>query len=105
MEQMRIRVQTEVLEMRANSAEQKIRAVKNRFDQIAKTVSASRNYWEGDAANAHRREYQEYQEEIEGALARFQENVDDLRRIAGIYRESEAQNADLAGDLPADVLI
>lgn len=105
MEQMRIKVQTEILEMRANAAEQRIRTVRNRFENIAATVNVSRNYWEGDAADAHRREFQEYRDEIEESLMRFQENIEDLRKIAGIYRECETENQNLTEDLPGDVLV
>ncbi|WP_418752146.1 WXG100 family type VII secretion target [Frisingicoccus sp.] len=105
MDSMQIRVSTEVLEMRANAAEEKINDVRKRFGRIAEIVHSSSGYWEGEANDAHRREYQEYQSEIEEALARFQENVTDLRKIAGIYRETEADTTSFSGDLPMDVII
>lgn len=105
MEQMRIKVETSVLEARADSVEQKIRLVRKRFDTIGETVAGSVNYWEGDANNAHRREYQEYQDEIEEALARFEENVTDLRKIAGIYKEAAKETERFSQDLPSDVIL
>lgn len=105
MEQMRIKVETAVLSARADAAEQKIQAVRNRFDKIGETVANSQNYWEGEGNDAHRREYQEYQDEIGEALSRFQENVTDLRRIAGIYQDAITQTGQLSQDLPADVII
>lgn len=102
---MQIKVSTEVLAQRADSAEQKINDVRQRFERIGQIVSQSRNYWEGDANDAHRREYQEYIDEIEEALARFQENVTDLRKIGGIYRETEETAAEISRDLPMDVIL
>lgn len=105
MEQIRIKVETAVLEARADAVEQKIKNVRQRFDKIGETVANSRSYWEGDANDAHRREYQEYQDEIAEALSRFQENVTDLRRIAGIYREADQAANELNHDLPADIIL
>lgn len=105
MEQIRIKVETAAMEARADAAQQKIQAVRERFSKIGEIVSNSRSYWEGDAGDAHRREYQEYQEEIEEALLRFQENVTDLRKIAGIYKEAADQTAQLSYDLPSDVIL
>lgn len=105
MEQIRIKVETAVLEARAEAVEEKIKDVRQRFDKIGETVANSRGYWEGDANDAHRREYQEYHEEIEEALSRFQENVTDLRRIAGIYREADSAAEQINRDLPADVIL
>lgn len=105
MEQMRIKVETAVLEARADSVQQKIQAVKGRFEKMGEVVSNSCSYWEGDAGDAHRREYQEYRDEIEEALKRFQENVTDLKKIAGIYRDAADATEQLGRDLPSDVII
>lgn len=105
MEQIRIKVETAVLEARAEAVEEKIKDVRQRFDKIGETVANSRSYWEGDANDAHQREYREYHEEIEEALSRFQENVTDLRRIAGIYREADRAAEQMNRDLPADVIL
>lgn len=78
MEQIQIRVSTDVLAQRANAAEQKIRQVRQKFEKIRRITERSRSYWEGDANEAHRREYSEYIDEIEETLARFEENVTDL---------------------------
>lgn len=105
MEQMRIKVDTAVLAGRADTAEKKINEVRERFERIQEVVNRSRNYWEGKASDAHRREYQEYRDEIAEILSRFQENVTDLRKIAGVYEESERAIETLAQDLPIDVIV
>lgn len=105
MEQIQIRVSTDVLAQRANAAEQKIRQVRQKFDKISRITERSRSYWEGDANEAHRREYREYIDEIEEALARFEENVTDLRRIGNIYQVAEAATEEISQDLPLDVII
>lgn len=105
MEQIRIRVATSALEERANATEQRIKDVRSRFERMGQIVQNSRNYWEGEANEAHRREFQEYQDDIEEALARFMENVTDLRKIANVYQEAESETENLSQDLPLDVII
>lgn len=105
MEQMRITVKKQVLETRADNVEQQIQRMREHFQNISNIVYGSRSYWEGDANDAHCREFAEYRDEIEEVLARFMENVTDLRKIAGVYQQAEIQAVDLAEDLPVDILI
>ncbi len=105
MEQIRIKVDTATLEIRANAAENKIIALRRRFDRIEQIVQNSTVYWEGKGNEAHRREFREYQDDMSEALKRFQENVTDLRRIAGIYREGQETATELGQDLPGDVIL
>ena len=105
MEQIRIKVDTDTLALRADAAEKKIRDLRERFDRIEQIVQNSVSYWEGDGNDAHRREYREYQDDISEMLKRFQENITDLRSIAGIYREAQENATELGNDLPADVIL
>lgn len=105
MDEITIKVNTAVLEARAEGAEKQIRTVENRFEEIGEIVNRSVSYWEGEAGDAHRREYAEYLEDVKESLARFRENVTDLRKIAGIYRENEQANTETSNELPTDVII
>lgn len=105
MEGMQIRVAPEILAQRADAAERKIKDVRQRFEQIHQIVNRSQNYWEGNANQAHRREYQEYLDEIEKVLLHFEENVTDLRKIGGIYKAVETVTTETSHDLPRDVII
>ncbi len=105
MDQARILVSESVMEARASDAEQCIRKVKQNFEKIAGIVSGSASYWNGSAGDAHRREFQEYRDETNEAIARLSENVTDLRKMAGIYREAQSQAEQLSRDLPADIVL
>ena len=105
MDGMRIRVKTTVLEQRADAVEKQIHNVRNGFDKIRQIVNASTGYWEGKAHEAHRREFREYQDDIEESLMRFQENVTDLRKIAGIYQENEKAVTEISKNLPVDIIM
>ena len=79
--------------------------MENYFDSIGEMVNRSASYWEGQAGEAHRREYTEYLEEIKESLARFKENIIDLQKIAGIYRQNEQVATEIGSRLPADLII
>ncbi len=104
MDSIRIKVDTAVLEARADKATKQIRKVENYFDSIGETVNRSASYWEGEAGEAHRREYTEYLEDVKESLNRFRENITDLQKIAGIYRENEKKVTEIGSELPADVI-
>jgi len=95
-----IKVKTEQLISVSGEVEQKIRRLQQAFANMEQTVSASRNYWEGDGASAYQAAYRRKTDIIRTALKRFQENVTDLREIAGVYEQSEqeivANNAELS---------
>ena len=105
MEQMRIRVSTDVLIQRADTAQQKIQDVKSRFEKIADIVKKSKNYWEGDANEAHCREFRDYKNDIDEALARFTENIIDLKKIANVYHEAEVSVEEVNDNLPMDIIV
>lgn len=105
MDEITIKVNSAVLEARAEGAEKQIMKVENCFEAVGELVNGSLSYWEGEAGDAHRREYAEYLDDVKESLARFRENVTDLCKIAGIYRENEKANAESGNELPADVII
>lgn len=100
-----IKVKTEQLANCADDAERKIRNLRNSFQKIGDCVNKSRNYWTGEGNNAHIKKYVAKIEKIEQALARLDENVADLREVAGIYVKAEASSVRSTEVLPFDVII
>ncbi len=71
------------------------------FERMKKLVEDTRNYWKGEAADAHREGYTKNQTSIEEILDRYREHVRDLEQMAGVYREAETAAANMADELPA----
>lgn len=105
MGQIVIKAEAEVLFASADSAAGRIASIKKRFDTIEQTVNQSADYWIGPAGEQHRRSYQRYSQQIEEALSVFQEHVDDLRKIAQNYADTDLAVKELSQDLPQDVLV
>ena len=78
--------------------------LKTCFDQLKNLISDSAYYWKGEAAEAHRENYNKNQNTIDEIIARYNEHVKDLEVMAGVYREAEAAAANLADELPASML-
>lgn len=99
-----ITVDSAALVRQADEVLARAKAVEQCFALMKAAVSRSTAYWEGDAADAHRRAYQKYMEKIEGIVGRFRDNADSLRQIAQNYAAVETETQDMAQGLPADVI-
>ena len=98
-------VSTERLQTAADTFDLKIDKVQKAFDRIEKKVAATSYYWEGKGREAFFASYQAKSDKIRTSLARFREEADDLRAMAGIYQASEKAAVDLTASLSSDVII
>lgn len=99
------KVSTEELNACAEEVQGSLTDMNHRFSSIAEAVNRSNAYWQGEAAEKHRRIYSEMKETIDEIMSRLGEHVTDLRSMAQVYAEGEAQVAELSYDLPSDVLV
>lgn len=99
------KVKTEVLRQQSTSIDRKVKNIKRRFDDMQRIINASSAYWEGEACNIHMSSYMEFQDEIFEIIARLEEHVTDIEKMAGIYEEAEHKVKDIIEDLPKDVII
>lgn len=100
-----LKVKTSELNQTAMSIHRKIKTTKNQFDEMQKIIDDSQYYWEGDANNVHRQEYNQYKDDILEIIARLSEHVTDLQEMAGVYETTENQVKDIIEELPNDVII
>lgn len=104
-EGMVIRVSTEELLAGADQVQSSLTDMNNRFASIAEAVNRSNGYWQGEAADKHRRTYAEMKDVIDEIMVRLGEHVTDLRAMAQVYSESEQEIEELSFDLPSDVIV
>lgn len=100
-----IRVSTEELLAGAEQVNTSLADMKKCFSSIEGAVNRSNGYWQGDAADKHRKIYGEMKEAVEEIIARFGEHVTDLRMMAQLYAEGEQTVEEMSYDLPADVIL
>lgn len=103
-EDMTILASSQALEDQANKVEQRMKSMKEKFHRIHSIVNASGGYWEGRASQAHREVYQSYLESIDGILMRFQQNAENLRKIAQNYKSTGKSIEENIQELPDNII-
>lgn len=104
MDDVMIRVDAELLLSEAGVVLDKAARIEGYFQEIKEAVERSKGYWQGEAAEAHRRAYRQYTDEIEGILGRYRENAASLDEIGRRYADTDKQAEEAVVDLPSDVI-
>lgn len=102
---MKLKVKPDRLESVSEQVNIAINKVEKSFQQIENIVERSSRYWEGEGRTAYVSSYRKKKNTVNIAIRRLRENVTDLQRIAGIYKEGERKAFQVAESLPKDVII
>lgn len=102
---MKLRVKPNRLEIVSDKVNTAINKVEKSFQQIENIVEKSSGYWEGEGRIAYVSSYRKKKNTVNIAICRLRENVTDLQKIAGIYKEGEKKAFQVAEGLPKDVII
>jgi len=100
-----LKVSPDELRRKAAEIEVQITNAERNWNNLCEVVSASKHYWEGDAADCGRRLLEETKQEILGVFARLKEHPSNLLEMAGIYTEAEAKAAQIIRSLPDDAIV
>lgn len=101
-----LKVTPEVLERMAGDIEKEIGDISSQFTQIESEISRTRSYWEGEASDAHKSQYDSMKDEIQEALNRLRSNPRNLLQMAGLYTETESDLQELSRQtLPENVIV
>ena len=93
------------MKKKAGEISTEIDAVKTAFDRIDEEVRGSKQYWEGDASDAHIKYYNSIKDELYKTVSRLKENPKNLLTMAGIYKAGENENKATAQILSADIIL
>lgn len=105
MDDIRIKASPQALNAGAAEVQRTAADIRNSFLNIEAAVNRSGGYWQGDAAEAHRKAWREMKEETEQILTKLYEHAADLQAIARTYLEAEEGTADQTDSLPSDVIL
>lgn len=100
-----ITVSPEVLVKQAEEVRQLGIDMKKRFYSLQTMVERTKGYWIGDAAELHRKIFDEHKDDIEHMLRRLMEHPDDLLAISENYNMAEKNNLGFVAELDADVIV
>lgn len=100
-----LKVTPEVLTRMADDVEKQIVDIQNQFDSIDTDINKTKSYWEGDASDTHKTQYDSLKDEISEAVKRLKSQPVNLLKMAGLYEETEDHAEETAQSLSADVII
>jgi WXG100 family type VII secretion target len=100
-----LKVTPEVLTRMAEDIEKQISDIQNQFSSIDTEVCKTRSYWEGDASEKHKAQYDSLKKEMDEAVKRLKSQPVNLLKMAGLYTETESQQKEVAQSLSADVIV
>lgn len=100
----RIRVTSDVLISRADTAVRQIQNMENRLQAIQRVVNATKSYWIGEAGDACRQKYESEQADIDELMKRLKGQPRTLLTIAGVYKNVEETAREMSVPLPDDVI-
>lgn len=102
----KLRVTPEVLERMAGEIEKEIRDISSQFSMIDTDISRTRSFWEGDASDLHKSQYDGLKEDIQEAVNRLKNHPVNLLQMAGLYSETETNiQRDVRQTLTEDVIV
>ena len=100
-----LKVTPEVLTRMAGDIEKQIQDISNQFNMIESDISQTRSYWEGEASDTHKSQYDSLKDDINEAVKRLRSNPVNLLQMAGLYTETETQMEAAAQSLSSDVIV
>ena len=100
-----ITVSTEELILGSEEVDRQIDRVRKAFETIEQKVERTSYYWEGKGRDSFYTAYQKKVEMIRTSLARFREQTQDLRTMAGVYAQAETDAAELTESLSDNVIL
>ena len=78
--------------------------MRSNYAELTRILDSTKNFWLGEAAEKHRKIYNDKKDDIDKLLRRIAEHPDDLQRIAGNYVQAENTNTAEARSLSGDVI-
>lgn len=100
-----LKVAPEELVRMAGDIEKQIADVEKQFMAIETEISRTKGYWEGDASDAHKAQYDALKDDLNQAVKRMKEHPVNLLRMAELYTETEDSAEETAQSLPEDVIV
>lgn len=100
-----LKVTPEVLTRTANDIEKKIDDIQRQFRSIEEEINHTRSFWEGEASDAHKAQYEAIKNEISESVNRLKKNPTNLLQMAGLYTETETNLTAVSQALSDDVIV
>ena len=98
-----LRVNTDVMKDQSNLVRNDVKNTERHWNSIGKLIKESRNYWEGEASDAHYKLYKDMKVDVDKVIKRLNENPVKLQMEAGVYDEAEKEATAESQPLQTDI--
>lgn len=86
-----LKVDTGVMKDQANQVMTDVRNIEKHWNSIGKLINNSRNYWEGEASDAHIKIFREVEGDIDKIIQTLKQEHIKLQQMAGIYEDADTK--------------
>lgn len=100
-----LKVEPEKLVNMADDIEQQLKQIEDQFKQIGENVRKTQGFWEGDASDVHKKQYDALEPEMQEILTKLKKRPEELLKMAELYKETETQTKETAMSLADDVIV
>lgn len=101
---MTIKASPEIMEAKASDVTNAIDQIRQEFEEMSRAMDRTAGYWNGEAAELHRRRYAGMKPQMESMLRCLKEHADNLQEIAAIYTTTQAKVTAITQALPIDAI-
>ncbi len=105
MDELIIKVRTEVLKGVVSGVTSKINHVQKAFSDIDSFISLTSRYWESVGHNTMLEQYSIRRDDYSRIFSAMNEHFLNLQKIAGIYEAAEKSNTEMINELSSDVIV
>ncbi len=102
--QITLKVTPSDLIAKAETIERNAGRIQTNFENMKQAINRTRNYWNGDAADLHRRRYDELVPEAEEMFRMLRQHAKNLQNIAQTYIGSEGAITSMSSQLPKNAI-
>ena len=100
-----LKVTPETLNQMSGEIEKEINGIEKQFQEIDADIRKTASFWEGEASDLHRSQYDAMKDDIAEVIKRLKDHPVNLLKMAGIYTETEAVLMEVSQSLVADVIV
>ena len=98
-----LKVDTNIMKDQSNLVRNDVKNIERHWKSISKLINGTRNYWEGEASDAHIKLFRDMEADVEKVIARLNENPVKLQQEAGVYEAAEQAAAAEGNSLPNEL--
>lgn len=101
---MTIKASPEAMEAKAQEVRSAAAQIRQEFEELSRAVSRTAGYWNGEAAELHRKRYEDMKPRAQDMFQCLEEHAGNLQEIAALYTATQAKVTTMTQALPKDAI-